>query len=112
MKIPEANGFEKRPNFHNLTLKRPIWEPCSNSKANTVKHRLNASHLYVISSNSRSILNLCLDKVLRLYDSKEAKLHLFDAKEAKLHLYDGKEAKLHLYDAKEAKLRLYVVAPF
>ncbi|GBN29839.1 hypothetical protein AVEN_13768-1 [Araneus ventricosus] len=30
MKIPKAKGFEKRPNFHNLTLKRPIWQPDSN----------------------------------------------------------------------------------
>ncbi|GBM46861.1 hypothetical protein AVEN_26451-1 [Araneus ventricosus] len=27
MKIPKAKGFEKRPNFPNLALKRPIWQP-------------------------------------------------------------------------------------
>ncbi|GBN03476.1 hypothetical protein AVEN_148517-1 [Araneus ventricosus] len=27
MEIPKAKGFEKRPKFHNLALKRPIWQP-------------------------------------------------------------------------------------
>ncbi|GBN76624.1 hypothetical protein AVEN_266008-1 [Araneus ventricosus] len=26
MKISKAKGFEKRPNLHNLALKRPIWQ--------------------------------------------------------------------------------------
>ncbi|GBM91188.1 hypothetical protein AVEN_173507-1 [Araneus ventricosus] len=31
MKIPKVKGFEKRPSFHNLALKRTIWQPCSAS---------------------------------------------------------------------------------
>ncbi|GBN54041.1 hypothetical protein AVEN_169518-1 [Araneus ventricosus] len=28
MKIPKDKGIEKRPNFHNLALEMPTWQPC------------------------------------------------------------------------------------
>ncbi|GBO11623.1 hypothetical protein AVEN_69025-1 [Araneus ventricosus] len=64
MKIPKAKGFEKRPTFHNLALKRPIWQPCfilsqlksNNQRVKNGDKELNCLLLRNVRSKERVIL--------------------------------------------------------